>query len=236
MYRILSIEDSPDEEATLRAHVERYMQESGIDLQLVWEKSAFDLSDSSMRYDLVFLDIDLPGINGMDAATEMRSHDPETPIVFVTNLAQYAIRGYEVDALDFVVKPVSYYDFKLRMDKAIRVLGRKAGRRLTIPVDGKVHVLNASDVAFIDVTDHDLAFHLSNGKTVTGRSSLAQAERDLEGTSFVRISKSCLVNMAFIRNIKGPDVTMATGDVVCLSRSRKRPAMEVIARYLGGSL
>lgn len=236
MYRILSIEDTPEQEAVLSAHVERYAKEAGLDLRLTWEQSAFDLPELSHGFDLVLLDIDLPGINGMEAAAAMRERNPETPLIFVTNLAQYALKGYEVDALDFVVKPVSYQDFKMRMDKAVRVISRRGRRRITVAADGEMRVLDASDLAFVDVTNHDLAYHLADGETLVARGTLSGLEADLVGSSFVRASKSCLVNMAHISRIKGTDLLMDTGDTVFLSRSQKRAALETIARFLGGSL
>lgn len=235
MYRILSIEDDPEQEATLRSHVERYAHEIDLDLQLVWEQSAFDLPELSHGFDLVLLDIDLPGINGMEAAAAMRERNPETPLIFVTNLAQYALKGYEVDALDFVVKPVSYFDFRMRMDKAIRVLSRRTGRRVTVALDGELLVLDTTDLAFVDVANHDLAYHLATGQTLVTRGSLSKLEDELAGSSFVRASKSCLVNMAHITRIKGAELVMDNGESVFLSRSQKRPAMEAIARYLGGA-
>lgn len=237
MYRILSVEDSPEEEAVLRAHIERYAAEHGLELQLTWQQSAFELAgDELPHFDLIFLDIELPGIDGMDAARALRAHDEETPLIFVTNLAGYALHGYEVDALDFVVKPVGYHDFALRMDKAMRVLARRTGASLTIPTEGGFHVVASRDLAYVEVSNHNLAYHFGDGEQAVARGTLSKLERELEGSGFVRVSNSCLVNMAHIRRIAGNDIHLADGSTVYFSRSRKKPALQVIARYLGGSL
>ena len=237
MYRILIVEDTPEEEATLRAHLDRYAAEHGLDLRITWQKSSFDLAGGDTRgFDLIFLDIDLPGIDGMEAARSFRAFDETTPIIFVTNLAQYAIHGYEVDALDFVVKPVSYYDFALRMDKALRVIGRASGRSITLSVDGALRVIPVNDIVYVEVSNHNLAYRFSGGEEVVARGTLSKLEQDLEGSSFVRVSNSCLANMAYIRQIRGSDIHMTDGSTVYFSRSRKKPALETIARYLGGSL
>ena len=237
MYRILSVEDSPEEEAVLRAHIERYAAEHGLDLQLSWQKSAFDLAgDDALPFDLIFLDIELPGIDGMEAARALRARDEETPLIFVTNLASYALHGYEVDALDFVVKPVKYHDFSLRMDKAMRTLARREGTSLTLPTDGGFRVVAARDIAYVEVSNHNLAYHFADGEVVSVRGTLSKLEQELASSSFVRISNSCLANMAHIKRIAGNDIHMADGSVVYFSRSRKKPALQVIARYLGGSL
>lgn len=236
MYRILSIEDNPEQEATLREHIERYAEETGTELKLAWRQSAFDLAELGSQFDLVFLDIELPGINGMDAARELRTLDETTPIIFVTNLAQYALHGYEVDALDFVVKPVSYFDFKLRMDKAMRTLARNARRGVTIATADGVRVVPVADIVFVDVRNHDVAYHLTSGEVLTCRLTLAKAEAGFEGSSMVRVSNNCLANMAHITSIGGDSLTMSNGETVYFSRSRKKPALATIARYLNGSL
>lgn len=235
MYRILIVEDTPEAEAALQGHLDHYAKEHAIDLQVTWHKSAFEVAGGDAHFDLIFLDIDLPGIDGMEAAGLMRNFDPDTPIIFVTNLAQYAVKGYEVDALDFVVKPVNYADFRLKMDKAIRTMERRGTRSVSISADGSLRILAIPDIVYVDVSNHDLAYHLSDGEVVVARGSLSKLEANLAGTSFVRVSNSCLVNMAHIRQIKGADIRLSTGEVIWFSRSRKKPAMETIARYVGGS-
>lgn len=236
MYRILIVEDSAEAEATLRGHIDRYALEKNVELRVTWHQSAFEVAGGDTHFDLIFLDIELPGISGMEAAGLMRKLDPDTPLIFVTNLAQYAVKGYEVDALDFVVKPVSYADFHMKMDKALRTIERRGTRSVSIPSDGGFRVVPLSDVVYVDVTNHDLAYHLSDGTTPTARGTLSKLGTELEGSSFVRVSNNCLVNMAHIRQIKGTDIHLSTGEVTWFSRSRKKPALETIARYVGGSL
>ena len=236
MYRILSIEDTPEEATILRAHIERYAAEHDLDLRLTQQSSAFDLAGGEVDADLVFLDIDLPGINGMEAAEALRDARSEMPIIFVTNLAQYAVHGYAVDALDFVVKPVSYYDFSLRMDKALRVLGRGARQGLSIQTEGGFRVVSLTDILYIDVSNHDVAYHLTDGSTLTMRDTLSKVEARLHDSSFVRVSNSCLVNMAHISAISGFELSMDNGEALWFSRSRRKNAMATIARFLGGSI
>lgn len=236
MYRILIVEDTPEAEAVLHAHLDRYAAEREVTLNVTWHQSAFEVAGGDAHFDLIFLDIELPGINGMEAANLMRGFDPDTPIIFVTNLAQYAVKGYEVDALDFVVKPVSYADFRLKMDKAIRTIERRGTRSITISVDGGFRVISVPDIVYVDVSNHDLAYHLANGEVLVARGTLSKLETELANASFVRISNSCLVNMAHIKQIRGTDIHLSNGEVTWFSRSRKKPALEVIARYIGGSI
>ena len=114
------------------------------------------------------MDIDLPGINGMEAAQILRGYDEQTPLVFVTNLAQYAIKGYQVDALDFMVKPVAYDDFSLRMDRAMRMVRRTSKGTVAIPTPDGIRVVRLDDVLYVDIVKHDLHYTLPGSQPPAG--------------------------------------------------------------------
>lgn len=239
MIEIASIEDNPEEERALRAHLERYQREHDVELKLTWYRSAAEFISAGRTYDLILMDIDLPGMNGMETAQLLRTYDSETPLIFVTNLAQYAVKGYEVDALDFVVKPVSYHALCLRMDKVMRILRRSRKTTVTLKTRGGIRVLCAADISYAEVVNHDLIYHVmgpSGMDEVKIRGTLRAAEEQLAEAQFVRISNSCLANLAHIRLVQGDSLRMASGDVLYFSRSRKQQAMETIAAYLGGSI
>ena len=237
MYRVLVVEDEADEAATIKSHLERFGSARGVDFSVTWLKTAFDLISQSGKYDLVFLDIDLPGINGMEAAQLLRIYDEVTPIIFVTNLAQYAVKGYEVDALDFIVKPITYFNFRMRMDKAMRHIRRNAGHSIMVSTRDGMRVIPMSDIEYVEVSRHDLSYHIYGEKdpfVVYG--SLVAFEEEVAGGPFVRISNSCLVNMNQIRSIKGASLLMKGGDTLYFSRSKKRDAIDTITAFFGGSL
>lgn len=234
--KVLIIEDEREEADTLRELLDSYAQEHGVRFQVEWLPTAFEFVNSKRAADLVFLDIDLPGINGMEAAQDLRTRDTETPIIFVTNLAQYAVRGYEVDATAFMVKPVNRYDFSLHMGKAMRAIERRRERSVAVGTKNGLRVMPVSQIAHIDISKHNLAYHLSTGEEpFVVRGSLSEIEKNLADSSFVRISKSCLVNMAFVRRVSGPEVLLSTGETVYISRTWRMSALNAIADYYGGN-
>lgn len=236
MIRILIIEDSPDAEAVLKGHIDRYAAETGEDFQVEWLTTAFDFVEGGTSADLIFMDIGLPGINGMEAAKALRSYDTETTLIFVTDLAQYAVKGYEVDALDFMVKPVSYPDFALRMSRAMSVIKRNTGRSVFASTKDGLRVMPISQISYVEVVRHNLIYHLVDGEEPFSiRGSLGKVEEDLADTTFVRISKSCIVNMDHVRKISGTDVNLSTGETVYISRTWRKEALDAIADYYGGN-
>ncbi|MCH3967394.1 MAG: LytTR family DNA-binding domain-containing protein [Atopobiaceae bacterium] len=236
-YQILVVEDDPTESKRLSGYIARYASEHGEGLSVTCYDTAVDLVSQERTFDLVFLDIGLPGISGMEAAHLLRAYDQVTPIIFVTDLAQYAVKGYEVDALDFMVKPVSYYAFSMRMDKAMRHIKRSARRSIALTMPDGLRTVPVDDLVSVEITNHTLVYHVSGEpEPLRVRGSLAAVEKDLEGGPFVRISNSCLANMNHVATVHGGDLTMSDGTQLFCSRSKKRAALETIANYLGGSI
>lgn len=235
MYRMLIVEDTPAEADLLRGHLQRYASEKNLSFSIETLSSALEFINSRHVADLIFMDIDMPGINGMEAAEVLRTYDAETPLVFVTNLAQYAVRGYSVDAVDFVVKPVEYGDFAMRMDRAMRAVARNAARTLALPTADGMRVISQSDIAYVDLVKHDVRYHLVDGTELRERGSLRAAEQRLDSQSFLRISSGCLVNMARVERIGRESVTVAGGAELFYSRSQRKRALETLANYVGRS-
>ncbi len=235
--RALIVEDTPAEADALRSHLRRYAAEKGITITVEVLGSAVEFLSSPYPADLILMDIDLPGVNGMEAAQVMREHDQETPLIFVTNLAQYAVRGYQVDALDFVVKPVEYHDFALRMDRAVRVVERNANKTIALPAGDGIRVVALADIAYVDMQKHDVLYHLAGGEeTLRERGSLKATAEKLAGKGFVRISAGCLVNMAQVAHIGQESVALADGTELFYSRSYRKQALATLANYVGRSI
>lgn len=237
MYRMLIVEDTPAEADVLRGHLLRYAREKGLQFHVETLGSALEFINSSHAADLVFMDIQMPGINGMEAAQVMRTYDQATPIVFVTNLAQYAVQGYQVDAVDFVVKPVEYHDFAMRMDRAMRFVERNAGSTVALPTQDGVRVVRQRDISYVDMLKHDVIYHLADtSECLRERGSLKAAEAKLDAQSFLRISSGCLINMARVARIGRDSVVTDNGTELFFSRSQRRHALEKLANYVGGSI
>ena len=237
MYKLLMIEDDAVEADVLREHARRYAEECGEEFSVTWYRSALELTGGEQPFDLIFMDIDMPGINGMEAAELLRTYDTETPLIFVTNLAQYAVRGYEVQAIDFMVKPVTYGSFRLRMNKAMRYVARGSQESLAVQVSREeTRVISLSSIAAVEVTNHDLTYHLDGVEDLVVHGSLSAIAERLLAAGFVRVSKSCMVSMGHIRAFRGDAVTLRDGSQYPMSRSMKREAVGTITRYLGGSI
>lgn len=235
--QVLVIEDDDAQAALLQGYVERYGRETGEPLQVTRLSSAFALADKTCpAFDMAFLDIGLPGINGMEAAHLIRERDERVPIVFVTDLAQYAVRGYEVEALDFVVKPVEYAQIAPRLAKMIRVARENGRHTLAVSTATGIRVLDVAQLEAVEVSKHDLYYHVAGEEEpLRTRGTMAAAAQELADAPFVRVSASCLVSMPHIEKIDGDRIVMRNGKEFWFSRAKRKGAMDQIARYLGGT-
>ena len=121
--KIAIVDDESTAVSLLEGCLHQYAEETGTAMQ--WEQfpdaEAFLKSDIH-AFDIVFMDIDMPGRNGIEASRALRERNQSIVLLFVTNLAQYAIAGYEVDALDYILKPINYFSFKLKIQKALETV------------------------------------------------------------------------------------------------------------------
>ena len=237
MYRALIVEDDPQAAESLRAHLERYAAERGTSFSVEILPSALEFLEGTRPADVVFMDIGLPGVSGMEAAEVMRQTDELTPLIFVTDLAQYAVRGYQVDALDFMVKPVTYEDFALRMGRAMRVMDRNAGGTVSVATDEGLRVIAEKDVVYVEIFRHDLYWHVTgSAQPLHARGTLTRVAEELGAERFCRVSASHLINMGQLALIRPGSIVMSDGTEIVISRRRRREVLETLTRYVGGSL
>ena len=183
-------------------------------------------------YDIIFLDIEMPRLNGMDTARQIRRQDSDVVIIFLTRMAQYAVRGYEVNAFDFIVKPVDYPSFSAKLKRAMTVAAQKQEYKIEIRPDGGAMWLPTSSVYYIEVIQHNLTYHTSLG-TFSERRSLSELEETLREYGFRYCSRYCLVNLKFVQGIYDQYVIVC-GEKLEISRRRRKALMETMIDYYEG--
>ena len=162
--RTAIVEDEDAAARDLEECLKRYCESRGISCSTErFRDGKTFLEQYSPRYDLIFMDIRMPKVDGMTAAQRLRELDRVTALVFVTSMVQYAVKGYEVEALDFIVKPVRYSSFEMKMRRILQAVDLKKGREVLLNVGGTVRVLTSSSIYYVEVMDHDLTYHTSQG-------------------------------------------------------------------------
>ncbi len=226
------IDDEQSCAAMLERYLQRYAGEKGLQVRTaVFSDPVEFLTKYQPVYDMVFMDIEMPHINGFETAQRLRELDPAVALVFVTGYAQYAPRGYEVNASGYLVKPVSYLSFYTLVEKLMRVSARDRDAELIIRLRDGVRVLRHSEIEYIEISGHSLRYVTERG-TVEATGSMAKLEEVLPADAFARPSNSFIVHLKFVRGVMGNDVQV--GDqLIPISRARKKDFMVALMRYYG---
>lgn len=234
--RAAIVEDEHEAAEKLKKFATQFSQEHQLDLEIdVFSDVEVFLLQQAGTYSLVFMDILMPKMDGLSAAKQLREKGSRAALIFVTNMAQMAIRGYEVDALDFMVKPVSYESFVMKMRHALRYLERFIDDSLVIAIPGGVRRFSIRTIHYIEVNGHYLVVHTTDGPQQV-RGSLQAVEEKLKQRQFFRCNNCYLVNLGFVERTEGAKVIVA-GVPLQMSRPRMKPFLKRLTEYWceGGS-
>ena len=233
MLHIAIVEDTPNEAQRLESYVQRYSREKGEALRHTrYENADAFLREYRSQYDIVFMDIEMPGINGMDAAKQLREKDPSVILIFVTHLSQYAINGYEVDALDYIVKPIGYPAFALKLKRAVS--RRKGAREEEIILSTNIGPLRlrVSALKYVEIYKHHIVYYTELGE-YKAYGVLKDVEAALPKEQFFRCGGSYIVNLRHIMALSGMNV-LVDGRDIPISRARKKELVAELNRYFNG--
>ncbi|MFA9378210.1 MAG: LytR/AlgR family response regulator transcription factor [Lachnotalea sp.] len=218
-------------------HLEKYFKKYFLEIKRDYQIETFSDATSFLTaytpdFDFVIFDIDMPKLNGIDAAKQLRKIDPDIVLMFVTNMPQYALDGYSVDAIDYVLKPLSYPDFRLKMQKAIRYIVQDQDPRISINAVNEYRCFHVSDIYYIESQLHYLIYHTKNGDFKT-RSTLNDIEAKLTPCHFARCSVSYLINLKYLESIHGYNI-LVHGTLLRISRTKKNAFLSAFTKYMGG--
>lgn len=234
-WMIAVIEDDPAEANVLVSYFQRYTSAHGEEFEVTqFQDGSVFLNGYRPIFDLILMDIDLPGINGLEAAKCLRGLDQSVALIFVTNLARYAAKGYAVDAMDFLLKPVSYTNFAVAVQRALLRCRHDYIPDILINIPDGVYRIAASRVKYIEVTNHTLVYHTTEGE-LSSSGNLKDVERKLPPTQFVRCNRCYLVNLAFVRAVRGYRLVLDM-DELQISRPKRAAVLEALNNYLGGGV
>lgn len=234
-YSIALVEDNVQFSDSVKGYLERYSKENDVDFNIYSFTDGDEItSDYEAKYDIVFLDIEMKRLDGMSAAQKIRTYDADVIIIFITNMAQYAISGYNVGALSFLLKPLPYFAFSQELTKSIERLKKKKQKAILVPTDNGMVKLNSPEITYIESFGHDLIIHTNHNSYII-RGTIKKMEEEFVGLPFYRCNHGYLVNLAYVQGIKEDDVIIGD-DRLKISRPRKKAFLSALTQYIGGTL
>lgn len=232
MVRIAIVEDNDKYAEKLRAYLKRFGEERNELLQVISFSDGEDIvTNYKGNYDIILMDIKMTFMDGMKAAEKIREMDKAVVIIFITNMPQYAMQGYAVEALDYVLKPISYFALSQRLDRALeRMEQRKKKEYLAISVKGGMRRLDLSKVKYFEVFDHRLFIHMTD-EDIETKGSIREVENAIQSGHFFRCNKCYLINLEYVDSVQNNDICIGS-DVVQVSRAKKKEFMDMMNNYM----
>ncbi|MBQ7616293.1 MAG: response regulator transcription factor [Butyrivibrio sp.] len=233
MINLAIVEDEDSYAQQLTEFVNRFQEESGNYFKITRFKDGDEITNGYKgQFDIILMDIEMKLMDGMTAAEEIRKLDQEVVIMFITNMTNYAIRGYQVDALDYVLKPVSYFAFSQKLDRALSRIKKSSSNIISIDMPSGVKKLDIDNIFYIESEGHNLNFYTSGGE-FTIRARLSDFEDQLSQYNFFRSNKGYLVNLKYVDGVEKGSCLIA-GKQLLISRSRKNDFMSALTDYMAG--
>lgn len=234
MYHIAVVDDDREFSSKVQEYLDKYQQENGEKFEVeVFYDGAEIIENYTPKYDLILLDIEMPTVNGMDAAEKIRELDEHVVLMFITNMAQYAIRGYSVGALDFVMKPINYYTFSMKIKRALKRVQKKEIPTILLTTPDGVKKLNVSQIYYVEIQGHMLHYHTDEGELVV-RGTLLSAEQMLPSEFFVKCNHWYLVNLQHVTEVRKNTAIVGTFELE-ISRRNRAGFLKALAEHMGGN-
>lgn len=236
-----------DDETAQRSLLESYVREwerlrqQEVDIALVENAEQFLFHWEERRRDIMLLDIDMPGADGLSLARRLRSQGEDVQIIFVTGLAEYALEGYDVDAVSYLIKPVEKERLFACLDKACGRCGQEAPV-LLLDTPGGMARVRVRDICYLESDAHDTWVHCTGEKEpIRCRVGIRQLEERLgqQGESsfklsFFKIHRSYLVNLAYVNRIEKKEAVMDGGEALPVARSKWEALNQAYLDYYRG--
>ena len=228
------VEDNRLDAEILESLIREYFLQENSKVDIQTFSSAEDFFASwPMDLDILFLDIQMDKMNGIDAAKKIRETDERVVLIFVTNNTQYSLAGYAVEALDYIVKPMSIDLLQRILTRAIRRLGYSDRNYLTIHNKDGIFIVNPVDIQYIEFEQRKVIIHTANGP-ITYLQTLKFMEEQLPDT-FFRCHSAFLVNLSAVQSVQGANVIVA-GETIPISKHRRKEFIRALTSYIGDKL
>lgn len=234
MYRVALVDDEKIFTDQLEEYIKQYQSENTVEFQVsVFHSSTDFIAGFAREYDLILLDVEMPGLNGMELAHKIREKDEQVVLMFITNMAQYAIHGYSVGALDFVTKPLNYYTFAMKLTRALKRVPQKNATSLLLTMADGVKRIEIRQIYYLEVQNRLLHYYTDEGEFVV-RGTLQSAEEKLASYPFEKCNHWYLVNMMHVKEVHKNIVVVGPYELE-ISRRNKTSFLKALTDYMGGS-
>ncbi len=234
MIKFAICDDEPHMAWEISHYLAGYMEENRISSYHI---SSFSngsaLLEDGGNFDMIFLDIQMERPDGMETARLLRRRGNYGLLIFVTVLKEYVFDSFEVEAYDYLVKPVDAGHFRRTMDRALRLLDQRAAKTIVVQRGTACQVIPLAEIVYCEVLGRKIYIHKSDGEVVDYYDKLEDLERRV-GRRFFKCHRSYLVNLDHVRGCRAGLVMLPQGESIPVSRLRERDLTQALLQHMKG--
>lgn len=233
MIAVAVCDDSHKMADSLKGLIEAYGKSGQKEIRTVVYYSGRDLLDRySCSIDILFLDVQMPEIDGIAVAERIRQKDKKVIIIFLTSFVQYALEGYRVNASNYLIKPISRKRLNMELDRWVGELEKKEEPFLAVHNDSGEYKILLKSIRYIETYKRNLMIHTDSADLICYQ-KLKAVEEKIGQHGFVRNHASYLVNLFYVENIERMNLQLTTEEILPIGKSKKKSFMEQLGRYWG---
>ena len=219
MIKFAICDDEPQMAREIADQLASYMKETASGYSVECFSSGYALLKSSEEFDVIFLDIQMERPDGTETARLLRQRDNHSLLVFVTVLKECVFDAFQVEAYDYLLKPLDSARFRQTMDRALGWLERDAAKNLVIQRGSGCQVVLLSDLMYCEVLGRKIYLHKNDGRVVDYYDRLEELEQRVD-SRFFKCHRSYLVNLDYVSGCQGGQVLLQRGERLPVSRLR----------------
>jgi len=229
MIQIALVDDDEAASNELQEKLQRFAQENHEQFSISIFHEAVSFLDHYQAVDIVFMDVEMPYLNGIAAAQKLRQIDEKVALIYVTNYMQYAVEGYEVNALGYLLKPINYARLSSVLKKTLNLLLQEA-KGLLVKTSSGLKKVYPDDLMYIEISGHLIEIH-AKSQVLETWGSLKELEKKLPEGRFARPNSNTLVNLSFVKGFESDDLVLSEGSHLPISRRKKKEFIDIFRAY-----
>ncbi|MDR2071386.1 MAG: LytTR family DNA-binding domain-containing protein [Treponema sp.] len=234
MIQAAIVEDDFATQGLLWDYLRRYETENHEAFEIaLFRDGAEIIRNYQPRFDIILLDVQMETMDGFTTAKHIRAVDENVILIFVTNMGQYAIKGYEVDALSYLLKPVPYFAFSREINRSLQRLQKKKTEHFTLYNENGFTRLDIIKILYVERDRHRVLVHTET-HTYSTVGTIKEIEAKLGSGHFFRCNSGYIVNMVHVTEVKD-NFVMVGKYRLSISRPKKKAFMAALTDYFGGS-
>ncbi|MEG1131561.1 MAG: LytTR family DNA-binding domain-containing protein [Romboutsia sp.] len=235
MLKIALCEDEQLQRETIKNYIDEIIRKDDKNYELVEFESGESLLNKYPKgLDILFLDIQMGDINGMDTARKIREFDENVEIIFITGVWEYIQEGYEVRAYRYLIKPVDFENFKTQLSLCIKDIEKQKKSNILVTYKSESNKVDINSILYIETDNRNTIIHTID-KSYKSNMGINKLEKDLEDKSFVRCHNSFLINLQHISKIGQNSVNLGEFEVL-VSRHKMKDLKLKLTSFLGDKL